>query len=105
MLLAEVEVQSCDNSHRCFVKKVAMWHILGFVLIITSELLHTQAQLDIYESSNQPAQYYHNLGPQFVTEGDSLYQYSAGHCSFSELYLIYTTFLALAVLPTEDTRF
>jgi hypothetical protein len=87
------------------LEKVAMWHILVFALIITSELLHTEAQLDIHESSNQPVQYYDNLGPQFVTEGNSLYQYYAGHCPFSELYLIYTTFLALAVLPTENTWF
>lgn len=87
------------------LKKLAIWHILVFILIITSELFHTQAQVDIHESSNQSAQCYHNLGLQFVTEGDFLYQYYAGHCPFYEFYLIYTTFLALAVLPTEDIFF
>jgi hypothetical protein len=43
--------------HIGFVMKiVAVWCVLVFILIISSKLLNTQAQLDIHESWNQPTE-------------------------------------------------
>jgi hypothetical protein len=103
MLLAEVQVQSYDSSHRLCDEKSCNEAHFGFRFDYHSRVApHTKAQLDFCGSPNQPAQYYHNLGPQFMTMEDSLYWCYAGHCPLSVLYLMYTTFLVLAVLAASD---